>query len=131
MATGAGPRATRPVISALNSVKSLKTQLYHFKLIITVAYALALVLDFGSKSRIVTSSLLFFRFWLGFGIGGDYPLSAVIMSEYSNLKTQGGAFRKGTEILVLGALALNVFGRYNSKDFGLLVARNSGTHHHM
>ncbi|KAM7494693.1 hypothetical protein LguiB_029302 [Lonicera macranthoides] len=119
MATGAGPRATRPVISALNSVKSLKTQLYHFKLIITVAYALALVLDFGSKSRIVTSSLLFFRFWLGFGIGGDYPLSAVIISEYSNLKTQGGAFRKGTEILVLGALALNVFGVFFLQFSGL------------
>lgn len=106
MGTAVGPRPTRPVFSALNSVK---TQLYHFKLIIMVTYALALVLHFGSKSRIVISSLLFFRFWLGFGIGGDYPLSAVIISEYPNLKTQGGAFRKGMEILVLGALALIVF----------------------
>ncbi|GLJ42665.1 hypothetical protein SUGI_0884420 [Cryptomeria japonica] len=29
------------------------------------------------------------RFWLGFGIGGDYPLSATIMSEYANKKTRG------------------------------------------
>ncbi len=29
------------------------------------------------------------RFWLGVGIGGDYPLSATIMSEYSNKKTRG------------------------------------------
>ncbi|CAN1751282.1 Low affinity inorganic phosphate transporter 4 [Linum perenne] len=28
-------------------------------------------------------------FWLGFGIGGDYPLSATIMSEYANKKTRG------------------------------------------
>jgi PHS family inorganic phosphate transporter-like MFS transporter len=29
------------------------------------------------------------RFWLGVGIGGDYPLSATIMSEYANKKTRG------------------------------------------
>ncbi|MGC8645620.1 MAG: MFS transporter [Thermoplasmata archaeon] len=34
-------------------------------------------------------SLLAFRFILGFGIGGDYPVSATIMSEYSNIKDRG------------------------------------------
>ncbi len=33
--------------------------------------------------------LLFFRFILGIGIGGDYPVSGVIMSEYSNLSNRG------------------------------------------
>ncbi len=33
--------------------------------------------------------LLVFRFILGFGIGGDYPMSAVLMSEYSNAKQRG------------------------------------------
>ncbi len=33
--------------------------------------------------------LLAFRFILGFGIGGDYPMSAVLMSEYSNAKKRG------------------------------------------
>jgi PHS family inorganic phosphate transporter-like MFS transporter len=33
--------------------------------------------------------LVFFRFLLGVGIGGDYPVSAVIMSEYSNKKDRG------------------------------------------
>ncbi|KAJ3687829.1 hypothetical protein LUZ61_016993 [Rhynchospora tenuis] len=35
------------------------------------------------------ATLCFCRFWLGFGIGGDYPLSATIMSEYANKKTRG------------------------------------------
>jgi len=35
------------------------------------------------------SFLLLSRFILGLGIGGDYPLSAVIMSEYANTKTRG------------------------------------------
>ena len=33
--------------------------------------------------------LLVFRFILGLGIGGDYPVSAVIMSEYANRKDRG------------------------------------------
>ncbi len=33
--------------------------------------------------------LLAFRFILGFGIGGDYPMSAVLMAEYSNAKRRG------------------------------------------
>jgi MFS family permease len=35
------------------------------------------------------SFLLLSRFILGLGIGGDYPLSAVIMSEYANTNTRG------------------------------------------
>lgn len=33
--------------------------------------------------------LVVFRFILGVGIGGDYPVSAVIMSEYANRKNRG------------------------------------------
>ena len=38
----------------------------------------------------VVTVLCFFHFWLGVGIGGDYPLSATIMSEYANKHTRGG-----------------------------------------
>ncbi len=33
--------------------------------------------------------LIVFRFILGIGIGGDYPVSAVLMSEYSNRRNRG------------------------------------------
>ncbi|BDC18942.1 MFS transporter [Acidianus sp. HS-5] len=33
--------------------------------------------------------LLIFRMIMGFGIGGDYPISATIMSEYANVKDRG------------------------------------------
>ena len=33
--------------------------------------------------------LLVWRFLLGVGVGGDYPLSATIMSEYSNVRSRG------------------------------------------
>ncbi len=56
---------------------------------------------YGIEAIIITASailsafspnfiwLIAARFFLGFGIGGDYPLSAVIMSEYSNRKDRG------------------------------------------
>ena len=52
-----------------------------------------------------------FRFWLGFGIGGDYPLSATIMSEYANKKTRGAFIAavfamQGVGILAGGFVAL-------------------------
>jgi MFS family permease len=43
--------------------------------------------------------LIAFRFLLGFGVGGDYPVSAVLMSEYANRKDRGrlefAAFQAG------------------------------------
>jgi len=33
--------------------------------------------------------LIAFRFLLGFGVGGDYPVSAVMMSEYANRQDCG------------------------------------------
>jgi PHS family inorganic phosphate transporter-like MFS transporter len=33
--------------------------------------------------------LIAFRFVLGFGVGGDYPVSAVLMSEYANRRDRG------------------------------------------
>ena len=35
-------------------------------------------------------TLCFMRFFLGFGVGGDYPLSATLMSEFSGTKWRGG-----------------------------------------
>jgi len=33
--------------------------------------------------------LLVFRFILGLGVGGDYPMSAVLMTEYANVRSRG------------------------------------------
>ena len=54
-----------------------------------VVCSLASGLSFGSTPTGVMATLCFFCFWLGLSIGGDYPLSATIMSEYANKKTRG------------------------------------------
>ncbi|CDY32944.1 BnaA09g16490D [Brassica napus] len=74
----------------------------------------------GKKSKGVMTTLCFFRFWLGFGIGGDYPLSATIMSEYANKKTRGAFIAavfamQGVGILAGGFVALAVSSIFDKK----------------
>ena len=56
-------------------------RIYGVTLKLMVLCSLASGLSFSHKSKDVIATLCFFRFWLGVGIGGDYPLSATIMSE--------------------------------------------------
>ena len=58
------------------------------KIYITVA----VIMVVGALASSLAPSFLFLvfsRFVLGLGIGGDYPVSAVLMSEYSNSKDRG------------------------------------------
>ncbi|XP_055831579.1 low affinity inorganic phosphate transporter 4 [Solanum dulcamara] len=66
-----------------------RKKVYGLTLILMVLCALCSGLSFGYSAKSVIGTLCFFRFWLGFGIGGDYPLSATIMSEYANKATRG------------------------------------------
>ncbi|WP_414041950.1 MFS transporter [Acidithiobacillus sp. M4-SHS-6] len=52
--------------------------------------ALLMVLGaLGSACANDITTLIVFRFILGLGVGGDYPLSSVIMSEYANRDNRG------------------------------------------
>lgn len=60
-----------------------RRSIYGFTLIVLAAGAIASALS----PNVVW--LLIFRFVLGLGIGGDYPLSATLMSEYANRRDRG------------------------------------------
>jgi len=65
--------------------------------------------------------LIAFRFMLGFGVGGDYPVSAVLMSEYANSRDRGRlvglVFSTQALGLIVGPLiALGVLGVGTSTD---------------
>ncbi len=49
--------------------------------------------------------LLVFRFVMGLGIGGDYPVSAVLMSEYANRKDRGKLVSLVFSMQALGLIA--------------------------
>ena len=75
--------------------------------------------------------LIVFRFVLGFGVGGDYPVSAVMVSEYANRKDRGRLVGMvfGTQALglIVGPLiALALLGAGVSDDLAWRVLLGLG-----
>ncbi len=70
---------------------------YSFDLVILILAAI------GSATSANPSQLILWRFLLGIGIGADYPVSATIMSEFSNRKDRGK--------LVASVFAMQGFGQ--------------------
>ena len=75
--------------------------------------------------------LIGFRFLLGFGVGGDYPVSAVLMSEYANRKDRGKLVGMvfGTQALglIVGPLvALALLGAGASDDLAWRILLGLG-----
>ncbi|MBA0857094.1 hypothetical protein Goshw_007370 [Gossypium schwendimanii] len=91
-----------------------RKKVYGLTLILMVVSSIASGLSFGSSAKGVIATLCFFRFWLGFGIGGDYPLSATIMSEYANKKTRGA--------FIAAVFAMQGFGILGGGIVGLIVS---------
>ncbi|KAK2986540.1 hypothetical protein RJ640_012303 [Escallonia rubra] len=96
-----------------------RKRVYGMTLMCMVICSIASGLSFGHESKSVMTTLCFFRFWLGFGIGGDYPLSATIMSEYANKKTRGAFIAavfamQGFGILTGGMVAIVVSAAFKS-----------------
>ncbi|CAN6271020.1 unnamed protein product [Urochloa humidicola] len=85
-----------------------RKRIYGVTLILMVVCSIASGLSFQHNKGAVITTLCFFRFWLGFGIGGDYPLSATIMSEYANKKTRGTFMAAVFSMQGLGNLAAGI-----------------------
>ncbi|GAA0158259.1 secondary carrier transporter [Lithospermum erythrorhizon] len=66
-----------------------RRKVYGLSLMLMFLSSIACGFSICTSRTCVMLSLGFFRFVLGLGIGGDYPLSATIMSEFSNKKTRG------------------------------------------
>ncbi|XP_068640440.1 inorganic phosphate transporter 1-4-like [Aristolochia californica] len=97
-----------------------RKKVYGMTLMVMVICSIASGLSFGDDPKAVITTLCFFRFWLGFGIGGDYPLSATIMSEYANKKTRGAFIAavfamQGFGILAGGMVAIIVSASFKAK----------------
>ncbi|CAM8975587.1 unnamed protein product [Rhodiola kirilowii] len=91
-----------------------RKRVYGMTLAVMVICSVASGLSFGRDEKSVMTTLCFFRFWLGFGIGGDYPLSATIMSEYANKKTRGA--------FIAAVFAMQGFGILTGGIFAIIVS---------
>ncbi|EKX50020.1 hypothetical protein GUITHDRAFT_157361 [Guillardia theta CCMP2712] len=58
-------------------------------MIIMIIGALGSGMSFGTTGDAIVGTLCFWRFFLGLGIGGIYPLSATVMSETASTKWRG------------------------------------------
>ncbi|KAF3335200.1 putative inorganic phosphate transporter 1-4 [Carex littledalei] len=97
-----------------------RKRVYGMTLMMMVLCSLASGLSFGHSPTGVMTTLCFFRFWLGFGIGGDYPLSATIMSEYANKRTRGAFIAavfamQGFGILTGGIVTLIISAAFRAR----------------
>ncbi|EQD66751.1 General substrate transporter, partial [mine drainage metagenome] len=72
-----------PVIFGLAGDKFGRKNTFWITVIILIVGAL------GSALSVNYIMLLFWRFVLGVGIGGDYPISSTIVAEYSNRRDRG------------------------------------------
>ena len=59
-----------------------RKKIYGLELMIIIFTTLAQALTSESSAVSITGLLIFWRVLMGIGIGGDYPLSSVITSEY-------------------------------------------------
>ncbi|MFS7902549.1 putative major facilitator, sugar transporter, major facilitator superfamily [Helianthus anomalus] len=98
-----------------------RKKVYGITLMLMCICSIGSGLSFGSSAKSVMTTLCFFRFWLGFGIGGDYPLSATIMSEYSNKKTRGA--------FIAAVFAMQGFGILGGGVFAIIVSSLFDAHY--
>jgi PHS family inorganic phosphate transporter-like MFS transporter len=99
-----------------------------------VYWIVAAIMVVGALGSALSPSywvLVAFRFLLGFGVGGDYPVSAVLMSEYANRKDRGKlvgiVFATQALGLVVGPLiALTLLGGGASDDVAWRVMLGLG-----
>jgi MFS family permease len=97
-----------------------------------VYWIVAAIMIAGALGSALSQSywvLIAFRFVLGFGVGGDYPVSAVMVSEYANRKDRGklvgmvfGTQALGLIVGPLIALALLGAGASNDTAWRVLLA---------
>ncbi|MCJ1295277.1 acid phosphatase pho5 [Xylographa carneopallida] len=66
-----------------------RKRMYGLELIIIIFATLAQALSSNSPSMSIVGVIIFWRVLMGIGIGGDYPLSSIITSEFATTKWRG------------------------------------------
>ncbi|KAK2671519.1 MFS transporter superfamily [Fusarium oxysporum f. sp. vasinfectum] len=88
LSTSAGTVVGQLVFGMLADIVGRK-RMYGLELIIIIFATLAQALSGGSPSTSIIGIIIFWRLIMGVGIGGDYPLSSIITSEFATTKWRG------------------------------------------
>lgn len=106
-----------------------RRRVYGIALMIMVLSSLGCGFSICKSRECVLVSLSFFRFSLGVGIGGDYPLSATIMSEFANKRTRGAFIAAVFSMQGFGILASSTVTMVVCAIFEHVSKSNDGTSH--
>ncbi|PNY28300.1 Repressible high-affinity phosphate permease [Tolypocladium capitatum] len=88
LATSAGTVVGQLGFGALADIVGRK-KMYGLELIVIIFATLGQALTSGSPSCDIIGLIIFWRVIMGIGIGGDYPLSSIITSEFATTKWRG------------------------------------------
>lgn len=66
-----------------------RKKMYGIELMVIIVATLGLALTAAGRATELVGVFIFWRVLLGTGIGGDYPLSAIITSEFATVKWRG------------------------------------------
>ncbi|RUS20112.1 hypothetical protein BC937DRAFT_86333 [Endogone sp. FLAS-F59071] len=96
-----------------------RKKMYGLELIVIIVATIGQAVSGQGPAVSVWSAIVFWRLILGIGIGGDYPLSAVITSEFATTKRRGAMMAavfamQGFGILAAAIVALLVLLGYKS-----------------
>jgi PHS family inorganic phosphate transporter-like MFS transporter len=88
-----------------------RKKMYGLELILIIFATLAQALSAASYATSIVGILIFWRVLMGIGIGGDYPLSSIITSEFATTKWRGAMMgsvfaMQGIGQFVAGIIAL-------------------------
>ncbi|KAI7784511.1 inorganic phosphate transporter pho84 [Diaporthe eres] len=82
-----------------------RKKMYGLELIIIIFSTVAQALTSNSPSMDVIGLIIFWRVLMGVGIGGDYPLSSIITSEFATTKWRGAMMGAVFAMQGIGQLA--------------------------
>ncbi|KAK0641601.1 major facilitator superfamily domain-containing protein [Cercophora newfieldiana] len=88
LATSAGTVVGQLVFGSLADIVGRK-RMYGLELIIIIFATFGQALSSSSPSINIIGLIIFWRVLMGVGIGGDYPLSSIITSEFATTKWRG------------------------------------------
>ncbi|OCK89833.1 phosphate:H+ symporter [Cenococcum geophilum 1.58] len=112
VATSAGAVIGQVVFGYLADLLGRK-KMYGIELMMIISATLAQALCSPSKAVSFLGVLIFWRVAMGIGIGGDYPLSAVITAEFASTRWRGA--------IVAAVFAMQGLGQFAAAVMALVV----------
>ncbi|GBC09799.1 hypothetical protein RclHR1_09110006 [Rhizophagus clarus] len=104
-----------------------RKKMYGIELMIIIVATVASALCGESYAISVAATIMVWRVIMGVGIGGDYPLSSIITSEFATKKRRGAMMAavfamQGFGILTAGLIALIVLAAFKNAIFHNVLA---------